>query len=112
MSTTARPTLAASSDSSRGLTAFVHSGFVVAGAVTILLGPILPMLAKRWSLTDVETGYFFLAQFLTAILGSAISSYAIPRWGYKKSFLASFVLIGIGVASIGRFEWFATLASI
>lgn len=112
MSTTARPTLAASSDSSRGLTAFVHAGFVVAGAVTILLGPILPMLAARWSLKDAQTGYFFLAQFLTAILGSAISSFAIPRWGYKKSFLASFCLIGIGVAALGHFEWVGTLAAI
>jgi fucose permease len=112
MSTTARPTLAASSDSSRGLTAFVHAGFIVAGAVTILLGPILPMLAARWSLKDAQTGYFFLAQFLTAILGSAISSYAIPRWGYKKSFLASFCLIGIGVAALGHFEWIGTLVAI
>jgi FHS family glucose/mannose:H+ symporter-like MFS transporter len=112
MSTTARPTLAASSDSNRGLTAFVHAGFVVAGAVTILLGPILPMLAARWSLQDAQTGYFFLAQFLTAILGSAISSYAIPRWGYKKSFLASFCLIGIGVATLGHFEWIGTLIAI
>ncbi|MGD0304656.1 MAG: MFS transporter [Candidatus Acidiferrales bacterium] len=112
MSTTARPTLAASSDSSRGLTAFVHAGFIVAGAVTILLGPILPMLAARWSLKDAQTGYFFLAQFLTAILGSAISSYAIPRWGYKKSFLASFCLIGIGVATLGHFEWIGTLVAI
>ena len=112
MSTTARPTLAASSDSSRGLTAFVHAGFIVAGAVTILLGPILPMLAARWSLKDAQTGYFFLAQFLTAILGSAISSYAIPRWGYKKSFVASFCLIGIGIAALGHFEWVGTLVAI
>jgi FHS family glucose/mannose:H+ symporter-like MFS transporter len=112
MSTTARPTLAASSDSSRGLTAFVHAGFIVAGAVTILLGPILPMLAARWSLKDAQTGYFFLAQFLTAILGSAISSYAIPRWGYKKSFVASFCLIGIGIAALGHFEWIGTLVAI
>jgi fucose permease len=112
MSTTTGPTIASPSDSNRGLTAFVHAGFIVAGAVTILLGPILPMLAARWSLKDAETGYFFLAQFLTAILGSAISSYAIPRWGYKKSFLASFCLIGIGVGALGHFEWVGTLAAI
>jgi FHS family glucose/mannose:H+ symporter-like MFS transporter len=112
MPTTSGSTSAASSDSTSGLTAFVHAGFVVAGAVTILLGPILPMLAARWSLKDAETGYFFLAQFLTAILGSAISSFAIPRWGYKKSFLASFCLIGIGVGALGHFEWIGTLAAI
>jgi FHS family glucose/mannose:H+ symporter-like MFS transporter len=94
------------------LTAYVHAGFVVAGAVTILLGPILPMLAARWSLRDSQTGYFFLAQFLTAILGSAVSSFVIPRWGFKKSFLASFILIAIGVATLGRFEWIGTLISI
>jgi FHS family glucose/mannose:H+ symporter-like MFS transporter len=103
---------ASTSASSRVLTAYVHAGFVVAGAVTILLGPILPMLAARWSLRDAQTGYFFLAQFLTAILGSAVSSYGIPRWGFKKSFLASFILIAIGVATLGRFEWIGTLVSI
>ena len=103
---------ASTSASSRVLTAYVHAGFVVAGAVTILLGPILPMLAARWSLRDAQTGYFFLAQFLTAILGSAVSSYGIPRWGFKKSFLASFILIALGVATLGRFEWIGTLVSI
>ncbi|MGA8037742.1 MAG: MFS transporter [Candidatus Acidiferrales bacterium] len=112
MSTTASPSIVAPSSSTRGLTAFVHAGFVVAGAVTILLGPILPMLAARWSLEDAQTGYFFLAQFLTAILGSALSSYAMPRWGYKKSFLASFFLIGLGVAALGHFEWIGTLVAI
>ena len=101
-----------SAQTSPVLTAYVHSGFVVAGAVTILLGPILPMLAARFSLKDAQTGYFFLAQFLAAILGSAVSSYLIPRWGFKKSFLASFILIAVGVATLGRFEWIGTLASI
>jgi MFS transporter, FHS family, glucose/mannose:H+ symporter len=106
------PSASTSVQTSPVLTAYVHAGFVVAGAVTILLGPILPMLAARWSLRDAQTGYFFLAQFLTAILGSAVSSYGIPRWGFKKSFLASFILIAVGVATLGRFEWIGTLVSI
>ncbi len=106
------PSASTSAPTSPVLTAYVHAGFVIAGAVTILLGPILPMLAARWSLRDAQTGYFFLAQFLTAILGSAVSSYGIPRWGFKKSFLASFVLIAIGVGTLGRFEWIGTLVSI
>jgi MFS transporter, FHS family, glucose/mannose:H+ symporter len=98
--------------STRSLTAFVHAGFFVAGALTVLLGPTLDMLAARWSLRDAEKGNFFLAQFLAAILGSLVSSYAMPRWGYKKSFLASFCLMGLGVAALGHFEWFGTLAAI
>ena len=30
----------------------VHSGFIVTGVVTVILGPILPILIARWSLTD------------------------------------------------------------
>jgi fucose permease len=112
MSTIPSGSVAAPPDSTRALTVFVHAGFVVAGAVTILLGPILPILAARWSLQDSQTGYFFLAQFLSAILGSTVSSFAMPRWGYKKSFLASFVLMGLGVAALGHFEWIGTLAAI
>jgi fucose permease len=43
--------------------ALVHSGFIVAGAVTIILGPILPILIARWSLSDERAGLFFTLQF-------------------------------------------------
>ena len=59
MSTTPSASTAAPHDSTRGLTIFVHAGFVVAGAVTILLGPILPMLAARWSLRGLPDRLLF-----------------------------------------------------
>ena len=34
----------------------IFVSFVVAGAVTTLLGPILPILISRWSLSDEQAG--------------------------------------------------------
>jgi len=98
--------------SARALLAYVHSGFVLAGAVSVLLGPILPFLAARWSLTDSQTGKFFLAQFFGAILGVTISSFTLPRRGYRISFLFGLSMISIGLATMGHGTFGATLASI
>jgi fucose permease len=98
--------------SDRALLAYVHSGFVLAGAVSVLLGPILPFLAARWSLTDSQTGKFFLAQFFGAIVGVSISSFTLPRRGYRISFLFGLAMISLGLATMGRGTFEAALASI
>ena len=40
-----------------------YVGFVIAGMATVLLGAILPVLSTRWSLTDLQAGSLFAAQF-------------------------------------------------
>jgi fucose permease len=42
------------------------SGFVVCGMVTVLPGPLLPVLAARWGLRDVQSGAFFAALFMAS----------------------------------------------
>ncbi|HTV60866.1 MAG TPA: MFS transporter [Verrucomicrobiae bacterium] len=83
-----------------GRITMVHLGFFLAGALTVLLGVILPLLAARWSLTDSEAGQFFVAQFLGAVFGVAISSFLLPRRGFRESFAASFLLMGLGSGSL------------
>ncbi len=39
------------------------------GVATLLLGPILPLLARRWGLDDAHLGYLPMAQFCGAFLG-------------------------------------------
>src|SRR4029450_2901003 len=63
----------------RELVVILHVGFLLIGVVTTFLGPILPMLATKWSLDDAELGLFFMAQFTGAIIGCALSSRVIVR---------------------------------
>ena len=47
----------------------MHAIAVLNGLGTLLLGPILPLLAARWHLNDAHTGLLLLAQFCGSFLG-------------------------------------------
>jgi FHS family glucose/mannose:H+ symporter-like MFS transporter len=51
-------------------------GFLVCGMVTVLPGPLLPVMAARWGLRDVQSGAFFAAVFAASTIGSIFS----PHW--------------------------------
>jgi fucose permease len=51
-------------------------GFVVCGMVTVLPGPLLPVMAARWGLRDVQSGAFFAAEFAASTVASIFS----PHW--------------------------------
>lgn len=54
-------------------------GFVVCGVVTVLPGPLLPLLAARWHLRDVQSGTFFAVQFAASTVGAILSPWALRR---------------------------------
>jgi MFS transporter, FHS family, glucose/mannose:H+ symporter len=89
----------------RALTVLVSSGFVLTGVVNTFLGPILPALAAHWHLSDSQSGYFFAAQFLGSILGVAISSFLLPRRGYRFSIGLSYLLMAAGVWGLALAQW-------
>lgn len=90
----------------------LHAGFVLTGVFTILLGPILPILAAHWSLSDSQAADFFVAQFIGTFGGVALSSVLIPRRGFRSSFVLGFFLMAIGAATLGRGSWVAALFSV
>ena len=63
---------------------------------TVLLGPVLPILGARWSLTDVQAGSFFAVQFTASTFGAVLASYfsrACLVFGYASvAALASLLL--------------------
>lgn len=83
-----------------GSTAMAHLAFVPTGIVTVMLGPLLPVLAARWSLNDTQSGLFISAQFAGALVGTAASSFLLPRIGFARSIALGQVLMAIGVASL------------
>ncbi len=57
----------------------MHAAFVLAGLGTMLLGPILPLLAARWHLADSQLGVLILSQFAGATIGGATTSSKLQR---------------------------------
>jgi fucose permease len=75
------------------------SGFVVCGMVTVLPGPLLPVLAARWGLRDVQSGAFFAALFMASTVGSIFSPHRLRRnlpLGYSSMTAGVLLLIAAG----------------
>jgi MFS transporter, FHS family, glucose/mannose:H+ symporter len=70
-----------------------------------LLGPILPILAARWRLDDAEAGSLFIAQFTGAMIGSALSSPMIARFGSLRLMAFSYAGMAAAVACLGVNSW-------
>jgi fucose permease len=80
--------------------ALIHGGFIVAGVITILLGPILPILIVRWSLSDERAGLFFTVQFVGNLLGVASLGALLSRRGYGATMVAGYLAMALGVAGL------------
>ena len=92
--------------------ALLHAGFVLTGVVNTLLGPILPALSAKWSLTDSQAGWLFTAQFAGSILGVLLSSRFVVRWGSRVSLVLGYGMMSAGVGSLGLGAWEMGLLSI
>lgn len=105
------PTQSVNAELSREKTAktLVYSSFVLAGIVTTLLGPILPFLISRWSLTDERAGLFFTLQFCGNLAGIASLGRLISRRGYGRTLVIGFALIAAGVAGLNLGNEFGCL---
>jgi FHS family glucose/mannose:H+ symporter-like MFS transporter len=84
----------------RGAAAVLHAGFVVTGVVTVLLGPILPLLIARWSMSDASAGLFFTTQFVGTIVGVATLGLLIRLRGYRMTLITGYVSMMVGVAAL------------
>jgi MFS transporter, FHS family, glucose/mannose:H+ symporter len=57
----------------------MHFGLLLAGLGTALLGPILPVLARQWSMLDSQSGLLMMAKFCGAFLGGITVSQRLHR---------------------------------
>jgi MFS transporter, FHS family, glucose/mannose:H+ symporter len=84
----------------RNLLILLFAGFVLSGIATTIIGPMLPIFIRRWSLDDGQAGLFSTIQFLAA-LGGTLASSAIAMWrGYKPPLVLGYALMGGGLASL------------
>lgn len=82
----------------RNLFALLFAGFVLSGIATVIVGPMLPVFIRRWSLDDSQAGLFSTVQFMAAWVGTLASS-AIASWrGYRPALVLGYALMGGGLA--------------
>ena len=77
---------------------WIHAQFILIGVTTVLLGPLLPAIAQHWSMRDLQSGYFFPAQFSGNMLASLLSTRLLPRWGFARLCAAGMILLFLGLA--------------
>ncbi|QMV17846.1 MFS transporter [Granulicella sp. 5B5] len=68
-------------------------GMLLTGLGTAFLGPVLPLLASQWHITDQQSGLLITAKFVGAFLGG-MSVHRLVRFGV----LGGYLLAGIGFA--------------
>src|SRR5712692_10240538 len=100
------------SEGHRNLLILLFAGFVLSGIATTIIGPMLPIFIKRWSLDDGQAGLFSTIQFLAA-LGGTLASSAIAAWrGYKPALVLGYALMGGGLACLNATTHGVALAAI
>lgn len=76
------------------------AGFVLTGIVNTVLGPVLPWLTARWSLSDVGAGSLFTVQFAGGLAGGAISGVVASRIGAGRTLAFGHLMMAAGLAGL------------
>jgi FHS family glucose/mannose:H+ symporter-like MFS transporter len=95
---------------SRRLLILMHGGFVVTGIMTTFIGPLLPALTARWSLTDAQAGDLITAQFIGSMAGVALSGILSLRRGIKFPIALGFLCMGGAAIGLMAASWKVALA--
>src|SRR5258708_10755072 len=86
--------------SKTGLLAILFVGFILSGIATTIVGPMLPIFIRKWSLDDGQAGLFSSVQFLSALVGTLVSGAWMAWRGYRPSLVAGYALSGYGLATL------------
>ncbi len=90
----------------RNLQILLHLGFFISGITTILIGQVLPLLASRFTLNDLQVSYFFPAQFAGSLIGTFLTNWFGKQNKFLSSSLIGCFLMGGGILmlNLGSFE--------
>lgn len=84
-------------DASVGMKVVLHIIFFLSGITTVLIGQVLPALARHFSLGDLEVSYFFPAQFAGSLAGTLLTSRFARRNNYLAATLIGSLLMAAGI---------------
>src|SRR5437763_14971151 len=83
----------------------IHVDFLITGIVMTFIGPMLPIVASRWSLTDAQSGSLIFVQFFTSMFGMLASGLSVQRQGYRFTLIVGALLMACGVALLASGSW-------
>lgn len=91
----------------RLLKILLHAGFFVSGTATVLIGQVLPILARKFSLDDSRTAIFFPAQLAGSLIGTLLTNWLGKRGQFLFASLLGCFLMAAGVLTLnaGSFEF-------
>ena len=84
-------------NSNRSLNALLQTGFFLTGIATVLIGQVLPILARKLDIDDRQVGDFFIAQFAGSLFGTFASTWFARRSKFLPASVSGFILIAAGV---------------
>jgi len=84
----------------------LYTGFALGGFATVMLGPLLPVLSTRFTLTDAQAGSLFTAQFASSTVGAILSSRH-----YGRSLVFGYGFIALGIAVLAFANYFGVLCA-
>lgn len=93
-------------------TVLIHADFLVTGVVMTFLGPMLPHLSARWSLTDTQSGSLIFAEFFSSIFGMLLSGVLVQRLGYRFTLMIGLVLMSGGMVLLAFGPWLLGIIAI
>lgn len=86
-------------------TALIHIDFLLTGIVMTFLGPMLPTLSARWSLSDAKSGSLIFAEFFSSMFGMLLSGVLVQRLGYRLTLIIGLVLMPSGMVLLAFGPW-------
>ena len=112
MSSSPRPVRGSKLPVSTSGATLVHLDFLVTGIVMTFLGPMLPVLSARWSLTDQQAGYLLFAQFFSSMFGMLSSGFLVQRIGYRLTFIIGLLLMASGMTLLVSGPWLVGIGAV
>jgi MFS transporter, FHS family, glucose/mannose:H+ symporter len=83
-----------------GVLPVLFAGFVLSGIATVIVGPMLPIFIRRWSLDDSQAGFFSMIQFLFALIGTLASSALAHSRGYRPPLVLGYSFMAAGLVGL------------
>ncbi len=78
----------------------MHYGLLLAGLGTAMLGPLLPLLARQWTMLDSQSGLLMMAKFCGAFVGGVTVSRRL-QWSLLVGLIAGMVGFGAFALAAG-----------
>ena len=90
----------------------LHLDFLLTGIVMTFLGPMLPSLSARWSLSDAGSGGLIFAEFFSSMFGMLFSGFLVQRVGYRLTLIVGLVLMAAGMALLASGPWLVGISAV